>query len=410
LGSKWHMLTKITKRTIDQLKPRQSIADSEVRGFRARCLPSGSITYEFRYRNADGQRQFVGLGLHGSITADQARALAKKRAGEVADNRDPAEERRIERAVSDNTVNVVLDDFVRRYVEGEKRLRSVHDIKSAFDRLVRPQIGDKPIADVRRRDIVDMIDHIADNHGLAMADRTLAYLRKAFNWYAARDEDFDSPIIKGMARTKPSERQRDRVLNEIEIRDLWNALDQLKAPAVPSCYPDMVRALLLSGQRRANVAKAHRDEIEGDIWIIPGEAKSEDGNRMKGGRDHLVPITTPLQGLFGNRKGFLFSSDGGKTPFSGFSKAKRALDRKINALRKTDGRKAMPHWTLHDLRRTARTILSRYATPDHAERVIGHIIGGVRGVYDLYEYADEKRAALEKLAAHVEAMVREKAP
>jgi integrase len=225
-----------------------------------------------------------------------------------------------------------------------------------------------------------------------------------------RDEDFDSPIIKGMARTKPSERQRDRVLNEIEILDLWNALDQLEAPAVPSCYPDMVRALLLSGQRRANIAKAHRDEIEGDKWIIPGEAKSTDGNRMKGGRDHLVPITKPLQRLFGNGKGFLFSSDGGKTPFSGFSKAKRALDRKINALRKTDGRKAMPHWTLHDLRRTARTILSRYATPDHAERVIGHIIGGVRGVYDLYEYADEKRAALEKLAAHVEAMVREKAP
>ena len=168
------MLTKITKRTIDQLKPRQSIADSEVKGFRARCLPSGSITYEFRYRNADGRRQFVGLGLHGSITADQARALAKKRAGEVADSRDPAEERRTEHAVSDNTVNVVLDDFMRRYVEGEKKLRSIHDIRSAFDRLVRPQIGDKPIADVRPRDIVLMLDHIADNHGLAMADRTLA--------------------------------------------------------------------------------------------------------------------------------------------------------------------------------------------------------------------------------------------
>ncbi|MGB5183598.1 MAG: hypothetical protein WBO12_15615 [Xanthobacteraceae bacterium] len=118
-----------------------------------------------------------------------------------------------------------------------------------------------------------------------------------------------------------------------------------------------------------------------------------------------MPVTAALSDLLGQDTGFLFSSDGGKTSFSGFSKCKRALDRKIAELRKADGRKPMPAWRLHDLRRTARSIMSRYTTPDHAERVIGHIIGGVRGVYDLHEYADEKRAALEKLARHVEGIV-----
>ena len=103
--------------------------------------------------------------------------------------------------------------------------------------------------------------------------------------------------------------------------------------------------------------------------------------------------------------GYAVSSDGGKTAFSGYSKAKAALDRKITELRKQDGRKPMPHWVLHDLRRTARSILSRYSTPDIAERVLGHVIPGVRGVYDHHEYADEKREALERLAAHVNDVV-----
>jgi integrase len=123
--------------------------------------------------------------------------------------------------------------------------------------------------------------------------------------------------------------------------------------------------------------------------------------------------------LFVNRPGYLFSTDGGETPFSGFSKAKRALDLKIKQLRKADGRKPMPHWTHHDLRRTARSIMSRGTVTksgdviaeiraDHAERVLGHAIPGIRGVYDRHAYAAEKKQALEKLALHVEGLVNPK--
>jgi integrase len=393
------MKDRISKRTVDALRAGDFIADTEIKGFIARRLLSGAVTYGFQYRTDDGKRPWLSLGRHGNITADEARKLAKKRAGEVADNRDPAAERNAERVTTANTVNAVLDNFLERYA---KNLRNLPTIQSAFDRLVRPRIGHRSVYDLTRRDMADLFDAIEDNNGPVMADRTLAYLRKGFNWQMARDQAFTSPIIKGMAKTKPSERQRDRILDDGEISDLWLALDQLKVGKdVPACYPRYVRALLLSGHRRSTVALAHNDEISGNDWLIPA-------SHMKHKKNHLHPITRDLAELFGKGRGFLFSSDGGKTPFSGYSKAKTALDRKIAELRKADGRKAIPHWTLHDLRRTARSIMSRYTTPDIAERVIGHTIGGVRGVYDVYEYADEKRAALDKLADHVHSIVRQR--
>jgi len=394
------MKEKITKRTVDALPSGDFIADTEIRGFVARRLPSGVVTYGFQYRTPDGRRPWLSLGLHGSVTPDEARVLAKKRAGEVADNRDPAAEQKAERAVTANTVNAVLDNFVERYVR-EQGLRSEATIVSAFNRLVKPKLGAKSIYALTRGDISGLLDDIVDGSGPVMADRTLSYVRKAFNWQMTRDELFNSPIIKGMARTKPAERKRKRILDDGEIRDVWLALDQLEpTDDVPACYPRFVRSLLLTAQRRTNVARIHADEITGEGWVIPAE-------RMKNKLPHLVPLTDAVIELLGEGDSFLISSDDGETAFSGYSKAKRALDKKIAEMRKADGRKAMPHWVLHDLRRTGRSIMSRYATPDIAERVIGHAIPGVRGVYDLYEYADEKRAALESLASRIAAIVGE---
>jgi hypothetical protein len=138
--------------------------------------------------------------------------LAKKRAGEVADGRDPVAEdikKRIEKEkanqVSTNTVNAVLDTFVTRHV---KKLRSGFEVERAFNVYVRPRIGKKSIYDLKRRDIVEMLDTIEDENGPVMADRVLAHVRKAFNWQAARDDQFSPPIVRGMARTRPAERAR----------------------------------------------------------------------------------------------------------------------------------------------------------------------------------------------------------
>jgi integrase len=398
------MQTKIGKRAIDKLQKGETIFDDEIAGFHARCLPSGVITYGYRYRTPDGKRPMVSLGIHGSITPDEARTLAKQRAGDVAGGKDPAAERDAarEQAVRDETktVNAVLDEHVKRHVEG---LRSADAIKSAFDRLVRPVMGDDLIYDIARSDIVEMLDDIEDENGPVMADRTLAFLRKAFNWQMARDDKFFSPIIKGMGRVNAKERARQRILTDEEIFDVWTALDRI-GNRVPVCYPQFIRLLLLTAQRRSNVARWHSDQIKPEIGPM-GDVLSHhwliDGDDYKNGQTQLVPISSAAQALLIRDKGFMVSSDDGNTAFSGFSKTKAVLDESIAQMRENSGRSPMPHWVLHDLRRTARSIMSRYATPDIAERVIGHAIGGVRGVYDHYAYAAEKRSALEKLAAHV---------
>jgi integrase len=144
-------------------------------------------------------------------------------------------------------------------------------------------------------------------------------------------------------------------------------------------------------------------EIESDLWTIPAE-------RYKNKQDHVIPLsamalanlkTAPTPAGRKNDH-FIFSTTDGKKAFSGFSKTKAELDRQIAKLRKAAGKPKMPRWTLHDLRRTGRTLMSRAGIPDdHAERAMGHVIAGVRGTYDRYEYLDEKRRAFEALAQQV---------
>lgn len=147
-------------------------------------------------------------------------------------------------------------------------------------------------------------------------------------------------------------------------------------------------------------------ELERDVWIIPG-------GRYKTKLDHAIPITDEARELIGSKptdfKGnswFIFSTTNGFRPFSGFSKAKRALDAEVAEIRKETGRGPMPRWTLHDLRRTGRSLMSRAKVPsDHAERVLGHVIGGVRETYDRYEYLDEKRDALTRLSVLLQEII-----
>jgi integrase len=195
---------------------------------------------------------------------------------------------------------------------------------------------------------------------------------------------------------------RDRVLADDEIRDLWVALDTVKD--VPACYPRFVKFLMLTATRRDEAADMHSAEVDGDIWVIPA-------SRYKSKVDQAIPLSAPAKALIGSkpeggRKGngwYTFSTTDGEKPFAGFSKAKSALDKAIAADREREGREPMTNWTLHDLRRTARTLLSRAKVPaDHAERCLGHVIGGVRGVYDRYAFLEEKRCAFEALAGLID--------
>ena len=289
--------------------------------------------------------------------------------------------------------------MTRHVRNNNQPLRSADEYESAFNRLVKPRIGKLSVYEVRRSHVNKMLDEIEDSNGPVMADRTLAYLRKAFNWYAARDDEFNVPVVRGMARIKPKERARTRVLSDEEIRIIWPAL------GAAGTFGALVKALLLTAQRRDEIAQMSRKEIGGDaIWEIPAE-------RYKTKRPNFVPLSKAALRIIDDQPkiencDYVFPSRA-KTPFSGFGKSKAALDKVIRAAMKKQAKKgvkveALPNWTLHDLRRTAKTLMVRAGVrPDISERVLGHVIAGVEGTYDRHSYAEEKRDALEKLAAIV---------
>jgi integrase len=142
----------------------------------------------------------------------------------------------------------------------------------------------------------------------------------------------------------------------------------------------------LTAARRTEAAQMASNEVVGDVWTIPQE-------RYKTGFELVIPLTplalASLAQLPKIGKGqFVFTTDG-ERPFSGYSKAKAKFDKACG----------VTGWTLHDLRRTARSLMSRAGvTADIAERCLGHVLGGVRGTYDRHAYFDEKRRAFEALA------------
>jgi Arm DNA-binding domain len=282
------MRGKITIETVEKLKPGDILSDSNPTGFVARCQASGKVSYFYRFRDKrTGKKHWIGLGVHGDITPRRARELAAAEAGKVAGRRNPLDEQRKERAeaaktekADKNTVDALLDAFVKRHASN---LRSADQVTHAFDAYARPEIGTMSICDVRRSHINKMLDKVEDQAGPVMADRTLAHVRKAFNWHAARDDDFSSPIVRGMARTRPKERARKRVLADDEIRDIWKALETAK---VPSCYPPFVKSLLLCATRRnesayMNSRRAIQDEARP---LHPADGAGEGADWRQAGR------------------------------------------------------------------------------------------------------------------------------
>jgi integrase len=370
------------------------------RGFGVRITAAGARAFVLNYRLRGREHRFT-IGAWPDWSALKAVREARNLRQRVDRGENPIEDR----APSPTTVTVtsILDEFVARYVRNPKqplRERTADEYESAFIRLVKPRIGKLGIYEVRRSHIIKMLDEIEDVNGPVAADRTLAYVRKAFNWYATRDDQFNVPVVRGMARVKPKERARTRVLSDDEIRILWPLLGEA------GTFGAFVKTLLLTAQRRDEVAQMSRKEIGSDgIWTIPAE-------RYKTKCANFVPLSKAALAVIAAQptidgSDYVFSSRA-KTPFSGFSKSKAALDKAVFAAMQKRAKKGaklepIPNWTIHDLRRTAKTLMARAGVrPDISERVLGHVIAGVEGTYDRHSYEDEKRDALEKLAEMVE--------
>lgn len=369
------------------------------RGFGVRVTATGARAFVLNYRWRGREHRFT-IGSWPDWSALKAVREARNLRQRVDRGENPLHDRAP--APEIKTVTNVLDDFVFRYVRNtESPLRSASTIVSAFDQLVKPSIGRLGIYELRRSHVAVMLDRIEDESGPVMADRTRAYLRKALNWYAERDDQFNltAAFVRVKPRANAKERSRTRVLSDEEIRIIWPLLVQFGS------FGALVKILLLTAQRRDEVARMSRKEIGNDgIWTIPAE-------RYKTKRPNHVPLSKSALAIIQSQPklagcDFVFPSRS-QTHYSGFGKRKIALDKEVAAAiekRANGGRvEPIPNWTLHDLRRTAKTLMVRAGVrPDISERVLGHVIAGVEGTYDRHSYANEKRDALEKLAFTIE--------
>jgi integrase len=278
----------------------------------------------------------------------------------------------------------VFDDFMVRYVE-EKKLRTAKDIRRNVTNHVLPEWGARDFASIQRGDVAKLLDAVQDNAGLVMADKVLTHVSKICLWYTTRNHDYVSPIIPGMRRSNPGDRARKRILNDDEIRAMW------KAAEANGTFGAFVRIALLTGQRKDKLLHMKWEHLEDGVWSIPTEAR-EKGNA--GDLELPKEALTVLDGLprFASCP-YLFTY--GRVPLEADS-AKLAFAAKVK----------IEPWVIHDLRRTAKSLMARAGVLPHiSERVLGHVIKGVEGIYDRHEYKDEKADALRKLAGLIALIV-----
>jgi integrase len=357
--------------------------DAGQAGFGLMVTAGGHKAYVVQYRAGKLSRR---MHLKSGLSLTEARKEAKAILGSVAKGGDPLGEKKKAAGASSNTLRAVAESFLQR--EGAK-LRSANERRRDFERLVYPKLGSMQIDAIRRSDVVKLLDGIEDDNGPRMAHLILAYLSRLFTWHASRDDDFRTPIVRGMGRINAKERARKRILSDVELRAVWCA-----AESSGRLFDHYVQFVLLTACRRNEAARMTRAELDGSDWLIPA-------SRSKNKHDHLVPLSRKASEILakvpavGKPDGWVFTHTG-KRAYRNFDADKA----KLQARSSTMG------WTLHDLRRTARTLMTRAGvSADHAERAIGHVIGGVRGVYDRHEYRAEKLAAFEALATLIERIV-----
>jgi integrase len=352
----------------------------------------GHKSWCVQYRNRAGKTRRMAPPAPGNLSLDKARAWAKRTVGAVMDGRDPLDEERKARTAASSTLKTIAEKFLE--IEG-KRLRSVDERRKLLERHVYPALGDKPIAQIQKSDIVSLLDRLRANTGERTAGLTYAYLSKVLRWHEMRDNDFRAPLARGMGG-KTSE-PRSRVLDDDELRRIWTAADAVGPP-----FGTMAQVVLLTACRRHEATGMMRAELGIDLskydpsvtgtgWLIPAK-------RVKNGKDFLIPLSARAQGLLDGlpNLGPAVFSYAGARPLTYVSGPLA----KLLAASETSG------WSLHDLRRTARTLMSRAGVnPDHAERALNHEIRGIRKTYDWHAFIREKQIAFEALAAQIDRIV-----
>lgn len=423
------MTATLTATAVKNAKPasaRRELPDGSCPGLYMVVEPTGSKRWALRYRRPNGDPARLVLGsvyvtsdepadapaIGGHLTLASARRLVATLRHEIAQGRDPgkahitAKQQRRADGNSENTFAAAACGFIERHAKKNIRRWREHarllGIGWADGELISKGLsdrwGDKLVTAITSVDIDELLREVR-KRGVPGAGRRskesdsrarhmLVCLSTFFTWLMDDERIINSNPCSGLSRPK-APKARERVLNKHEVIKFWQAAD-----AVRPEFGGMLKLLLLTGCRLREVADMRRSEMEGSQWTIPGM-------RTKNRRPHVVPLpqfACDIVAAVPTEDDLVFTTNG-RSPVSGFSKLKRALDRamKISA------------WRLHDLRRTAVTGMAELGIrPDVIELAINHVSGsrgGIAGVYNRSELLPERRAALERWAAHVDSLV-----
>lgn len=376
------MQKALTAKTLEALKPaakRYEVHDLHCPGLSVRVSPNGK-TYSVKFRFGLKQKRMK-LGVHPRISLATAREKAIGILRQVDEGTDPTKRRRN----PDTKVEAICREFVRLHARQNKCWRETERI---LERELVSTFGQRDIRDIKRWDVLELMDAAIARGSTYQANRILSSVRTLVNWCTSRGILEVSPIAGVKAPTK--EQSRDRVLDDDEIARLLQACRNDVYP-----FRQFVPILLASAARRGELAAMTWREIdfEQKIWVIPAE-------RSKNGKPHVVPLSAYALAILSEIPRFLDSefvfTTTRKSPVSGFSKMLRRL---------SEGSQTSS-WRLHDLRRTAASGMARAGVAPHVvEKVLNHISGkisGVAAVYNRYGYETEKRDALENWGAHLE--------
>jgi integrase len=383
----------LTKRAIEAAGPGRHY-DDKLTGFGLYVGRGGARSYFLEYRPGRGRsvaKRRISIGAHGAPwTPHTARDKALELLAMVKAGRDPLAERQSLAGATTRTVAAAVEEWLAR---DQANNRSRAEVERVMRHDVLPAWGRRPLAEIRKSDVLALVESIADRGSPIMANRTLAHVKRLFRWAAGRDLIEADPAAH-VEKPAP-ETRRDRVLSDTELVSIWRACDELGFPFGP-----VVQVLALTGARREEVLALRWSEVDFDSAAIHLAA-----GRVKSGQARIIPLALMaeniLRGLPRLTEGDCVFSLDGRRPFANIGRAKARLDRVIAG---ASGSPPVP-WRLHDLRRTVATGLQRLGVRlEVTETVLGHVSGsraGVVGIYQRHHFQDEARAALVAWADHL---------